>query len=77
MSWTSSVCTCEIEGKGDKAVIFAEDAEWLLPLHQCEEVICHRLTIAEVVNTQQEVPVRQRCEFGEVKDASQFKATSN
>lgn len=55
--WTLGVCTCEVEGKGDKAVVFAEDAERLLPLHQCEEVICHGLTIEEVVHTQQEVPV--------------------
>lgn len=58
--WTLGVCTCEVEGKGDKAVVFAEDAERLLPLHQCEEVICHGLTIEEVVHTQQEVPV-QKC----------------
>lgn len=58
-------------------MIFAEDAEWLLPLHQREEVICHRFTIAEVINTQQEVPVRQRSEFGEVQDISQLEYTSN
>lgn len=52
-----SLCTCEVEGKGDKAVVFAEDAKRLLPLHQSKEVICHRLTIEEVVHTQQEVPV--------------------
>lgn len=51
------VCTCEVEGKGDEAVVFAEDAKRLLPLHQCEEVIRHSLTIEEVVHTQQEVPV--------------------
>lgn len=49
--------TCEVEGKGDKAVVFAEDAKWFLSLHQCEEVICHSLTIEEIVHTQQEVPV--------------------
>lgn len=56
----TSVCTCEVEGKGDKAVVFAEDAERLLPLHQREEVIRHRLTIEEVVHTQQEVPAGWR-----------------
>lgn len=53
-------CTCEVEGKGDEAVVFAEDAKRLLPLHQCEEVISHGLTIEEVVHTQQEVPAGQR-----------------
>lgn len=53
---SASVCTCEVEGKGDEAVVFAEDAKRLLPLHQREEVICHGLTIEEVVHTQQEVP---------------------
>lgn len=37
-------------------MVFAEDAERLLPLHQCEEVVCHGLTIEEVVHTQEEVP---------------------
>lgn len=52
-----SVCTCEVEGEGDEAVVFAEDAKRLLPLHQREEVVCDGLTIEEVVHTQQEVPV--------------------
>ncbi len=60
--FTLCVCTCEVEGKGDEAVVFAEDAERLLSLYQCEEVICHGLTIEEVVHTKQEVPVRQRVE---------------
>lgn len=38
-------------------MVFAEDAERFLSLHQREEVICDRLTIEEVVHTQQEVPV--------------------
>lgn len=64
-NWTQSssslrVCTCEVEGKGDKAMVFAEDAKRLLPLHQWEEVICHSFTIEEVVHTQQEVPVGKR-----------------
>lgn len=46
-----SVCTCEVESKGDKAMVFAEDAKWLLSLHQREEVVCHSLTIEEVVHT--------------------------
>lgn len=41
-------------------MVFAEDAKRLLPLNQCEEIICHGLTIEEVVHTQQEVPVIQR-----------------
>lgn len=51
-----SVCTREVEGKGDEAMVFAQDAKRLLPLHQREEVIRHSLTIEEVVHTQQEVP---------------------
>lgn len=57
--------TCEVEGKGDKTVVFAEDAKWLLSLYQCEEVICHCLSIEEVIHTQQEVPA-QRPEPGQV-----------
>lgn len=52
--------TREVEGKGDKAVVFAEDAKWLFPLHQCEEVICDGLTVEEVINAEQEVPVGKR-----------------
>lgn len=52
--------TCEVEREGDEAVVFAEDAKGFLPLNQCEEIICHGLTIEEVVHTQQEVPVIQR-----------------
>lgn len=52
-----SVCTCEVEGKGDKSVVFAEDAKRLLSLHQSEEAVRHGFTIEEVVDTQQEVPV--------------------
>ena len=54
------VGTCEVEGERDEAVVFAEDAKWLLPLHQREEVIRHGLTIKEVVYAQQEVPVGQK-----------------
>ena len=54
------MCTCEVQGEGDEAVVFAEDAERLLPLHQCEEVVRHGLTIEEVVHAQQEVPVGRR-----------------
>lgn len=50
------VPTCQVEGKGDEAMVFAEDPQGLLPLHQGEEIICHRLTIEEIVHTQQEVP---------------------
>ena len=38
-------------------MVFAQDAKWLLPLHQCEKVISHGLAIEEVVHAQQEVPV--------------------
>lgn len=41
-------------------MVFAEDAERLLPLHQREEVIRHRLTIEEVVHAQKEVPAWQK-----------------
>lgn len=62
--WPCRVRTCEVEGKGDEAVVFAEDAQRLLPLHQREEVIRHRLTVEEVVHTQQEVPTgRSVCAF--------------
>lgn len=50
------VPTCQVEGKGDEAMVFAEDPQGLLPLHQGEEIICHRLAIEEIVHTQQEVP---------------------
>lgn len=56
--WSGGVCTCEVEGEGDEAVVFAEDAQRLLPLHQREEVIRHRLAVEEVVDAQQEVPAR-------------------
>lgn len=55
---SNRVCTCEIEGKGNEAVVFAQDAKRLLSLHQCKEVICHSLSIEEVVDTQQKVPIR-------------------
>lgn len=58
-----SVCTYDIEGKGNEAVVSAQDAERLLPLHQRKEVVCHRLTIEEVVDTKKKVPVR-------IKDSS-------
>lgn len=46
-------------------MVFAEDAQRLLPLHQIEEVVCHRLPIEEVVYTEQEVPDRGRRRGGE------------
>lgn len=52
------VCTYDIEGKGNEAVVSAQDTERLLPLHQRKEVVCHRLTIEEVVDTKKKVPVR-------------------
>lgn len=55
---SAAACTCEVKGEGDEAVVFAEDAQRLLPLHQREEVIRHRLAIEEVVDAQQEVPAR-------------------
>lgn len=56
------MCTCEVKRKGDKTVVFAEDAERLLSLHQCEEVIRHGLAVKKVVHAQQEVPVGQKVE---------------
>lgn len=57
--WCScSVCTYDIEGKGNEAVVSAQDTERLLPLHQRKEVVCHRLTIEEVVDTKKKVPMR-------------------
>lgn len=53
----SSVFTYDVEGKGNEAMVSAQDTERLLPLHQHEEVICHRLTVEEVVDTKKEVPV--------------------
>lgn len=50
------VLTRKIEGERDEAMVFAENPQRLLPLHQREEVIGHRLTVEEVVHTQQEVP---------------------
>lgn len=50
--------TYNIEGKGNEAMVSAQDTERLLPLHQREEVVCHRLTIEEVVDTKKKVPVR-------------------
>lgn len=58
------VCTYDIEGKGNEAVVSAQDTERLLPLHQRKEVVCHRLTIEEVVDTKKKVPVR-------IKESSQ------
>lgn len=58
-----SVCTYDIEGKGNEAVVSAQDTERLLPLHQRKEVVRHRLTIEEVVDTKKKVPVR-------IKDSS-------
>jgi len=37
-------------------MVFAEDAQRLLPLDQAEEVVRHCLTVEEVVDAQQEVP---------------------
>lgn len=56
-------CTWEVEGEGYEAVVFAENTEGLLSLHQTEEVVSHRLAVEEVVNAQQEVPAGQ--ELGE------------
>lgn len=64
------VCTCEVEGKGDEAVVFAEDAQRLFPLHQREEVIRHCLTVEEVVHTQQEVPTGESVKSPQLSDSS-------
>lgn len=48
--------TCEIQGKGNEPVVFTENPQRLLSLDQSEEVVCHCLTIEEVVYTQEEVP---------------------
>lgn len=68
--WPCRVCTCEVEGKGDEAVVFAEDAQRLLPLHQREEVIRHRLTVEEVVHAQQEVPTAKSVKTPQLSDSS-------
>lgn len=48
--------TCQVESKGDEAVVFTEDPQRFFSLDQREEVICHRLAIEEVVDTQEKVP---------------------
>lgn len=48
--------TCEIQGKGNEPVVFTENPQRLLSLDQSEEVICHCLTIEEIVYTQEKVP---------------------
>lgn len=58
--WDSLHLTCEVQSEGDEAVVFAEDAQRLLPLHQIKEVVCHRLSVEEVVYTEQEVPDSRR-----------------
>lgn len=40
-------------------MVSAEDPQRLLPLHQSEEVISHRLPIEEIIHTQEKVPVRE------------------
>lgn len=54
---SSSVCTYDVEGKRNEAVVSAQDTKRLLPLHQRKEVIGHRLTVEKVVDTKKEVPV--------------------
>lgn len=66
----SSVGTYDVEGKGNEAMVSAQDTERLLPLHQCKEVICHRLTVEKVVDTEKEVPVR-------IKDRSDCTFSTN
>lgn len=57
-----SICTYDVESKGNEAMVSAQDAERLLPLHQCEEVICHRLPVEKVIYAKEEVPVQIRDE---------------
>lgn len=66
----SSVGTYDVEGKGNEAMVSAQDTERLLPLHQRKEVICHRLTVEKVVDTEKEVPVR-------IKDRSDCTFSTN
>lgn len=48
--------TCQVEGKGDEAVVASQELQRLLPLHQRPKVIGHRLPVEEVVDANQEVP---------------------
>lgn len=59
------MCTYDVEGKGNEAMVSAQDAERLLPLHQRKEVIRHRLAVEEVVDTQKEVPAGLKTEQAE------------
>lgn len=51
-------------------MVSAQDTERLLPLHQREEVICHRLTVEKVVHAKEEVPEQ-------IKDRSDERVGTN
>lgn len=55
-------------------MVSAQDAERLLPLHQREEVICHRLTVEKVVHAKEEVPVQIKDRSDETVGTHQGKA---
>lgn len=69
-----SICTYDVESKGNEAMVSAQDAERLLPLHQREEVICHRLTVEKVVHAKEEVPVQIKDRSDETVGTHQGKA---
>ena len=69
----AAVCTREVEREGDEAMVFAEDAQRLLPLDQAEEVVRDRLSVEEVVDAQQEVPGGDR---GGVKQTNRLVSRS-
>lgn len=48
--------TCQVEGEGYKPVVANEELQLLLPLNKRSKVIRHRLSIEEVVHTQEKVP---------------------
>lgn len=56
VSTERSQVTCQVEGEGYEPVVANEELQLLLPLNKRGEVICHRLSIEEVVHTQEEVP---------------------
>lgn len=48
--------TCEVQRKGDEAVISSQELQRFLPLYQSPKVICNSFSIEEVVDTNQKVP---------------------
>lgn len=52
--------TCQVQGKGDEAVIASQELKRFFSLHQGPKVICYSFTIKEVVHTNQEVPEEEK-----------------